>query len=872
MPGASFIAMALEALYQKHCVFLETDGKSNVIKPNDLCYRFRNVRFSKALVLEEGKDVTILFTLTAASGSKDWHEFRISTSEGEFTSDHCSGFVRIQNAVELADRNEPLTLKSPQPTKPWYKWLREIGFDFGPAFQRMIEVEVIAGERTSDALISLEPPKGKYDQSYYPIHPAALDGCLQTAFSAVFRGDRTATSSPLVPALVDDLIINKVPSRLRRGYSRAASVYSGRGRLDQPKSWLANISMYDAESGQLAVQVTGMHYAKLDMAPKPDLHTFHSAIWNPDISFLTQAQVKCLTPHSGSNRLDTILDLIAHKKPSRRILELNLDEADTSCLWFDRGNSAARAAYSEYVFGSPNAQSLLHVQTLYTCRGNASFHQISIENPALRLRSDVYYDLIIVKVSDAIPAPSESTSIEALRTLLAKESYMLVVNTERGEDIHYTENGSPIASVNGTQPGVLESTPSVLLPPSAANGALSNHISSSAQGGEDASTSWRLLRSNTGRTTTEPMMDNGPLIDVPELGEDNMTNKVSGTPKDLIIAHLSSSCPIKTLSALEGVLVASGWNVTHKVHPFSKPTNGAVILVLDELWKPVLTQVNNEEWEAIKVLISWGWPLLWVTEGAQGVVTNPDSAMVHGLFRVARREDPSVNLTILDIQSSVNLATTWAMKRVLELLICNGPVETEYMERDGMLYVQRVMPDDAINSFRQGEDEGFEPTIQNFHNTAVQVKLRAERLGTLEGLMWCATETEEVVDIGAGNIEVEVVAVGVNFKDVAIIMGIVPDDEYNLGVECAGVVRRLGPGVSKFKVGDRVCMLKFGTYANRVRVAADRCHTVPAWMTFEEAATIPSVYLCSLYAMYHLGALQEGQVREAPFILFNCTQ
>ncbi|KAI1366743.1 KR domain-containing protein [Xylaria arbuscula] len=31
-------------------------------------------------------------------------------------------------------------------------------------------------------------------------------------------------------------------------------------------------------------------------------------------------------------------------------------------------------------------------------------------------------------------------------------------------------------------------------------------------------------------------------------------------------------------------------------------------------------------------------------------------------------------------------------------------------------------------------------------------------------------------------------------------------------------------------------------------------------MTFEEATTIPSVYLCSLYAIYHLGNLREGQI------------
>ncbi|KAI1271763.1 hypothetical protein F5Y07DRAFT_329734 [Xylaria sp. FL0933] len=860
MPGAGFVTMALEALYQKYCALLEMDGKSNNLARNDLCYRFRNIRFSKALVLEEEKNITVLFTLTAVSNSKDWHEFRISTSEGEFTSDHCSGLVRIHDPIESTDGDEAVLLKLPQPAKLWYKRMRETGIDFGPAFQKLVEIEGIAGKRTSDALISLEPSEGKFHpQSYYPIHPAALDGCLQTAFP-VICGDCTTTTSAPIPSLIDDLIINKVPSRLHQGRCRAASVYSGRGRLDQPNSWFANVSVYDSESSQLVVQVTGLHYSKLDVAPKPDVHTFHSVVWKPDVGFLTQDQAKLIVPQRGSTRLDTMLDLIAHKKPSLHILELNLDEADTSCLWFDKGESRARAAYSAYAFGSCNVQSLVHVETIYRHKGNTSFHHISIESPTLGLPSDVRYDLVIVRIRDGMTALNKNMVIDALKKLLDKEAFILLASSEREVYVNNIKNSFSIGSVNGTQLRTIEFAAKVLPSASATNGVLPDHSHSPTQGDNDTSTPWSLLQMDDfRRTIAEPVSDNSPLPHLPELDKVATSNTVSEPPTNLIIATLSSVHSMEYIQKLKAVLVASGWNVTHKSRPFSKPFKGAVVIILDELWNPVLSQIDTEQWEDIKTLIFWGMPLLWVTQGAQGVVDNPDSAMVHGLFRVARQEDPNVRLITLDVQSSTSPETTWAIQSVLGLLKRNKPIETEYMERDGILHIQRVMPDDAMNDFRRGEEEGFEPIIQNLHNTAVQVQLRSERLGTFEGLMWCETETGEVPDIGDGDIEVEVVAVGVNFKDIAIIMGIVPDDEYSLGVECSGVVRGLGPGVTKFMVGDRVCMLKSGAYANRVRVAVDRCHRVPAWMTFEEAATIPSVYLCSLYAMYHLGALKEGQ-------------
>lgn len=290
----------------------------------------------------------------------------------------------------------------------------------------------------------------------------------------------------------------------------------------------------------------------------------------------------------------------------------------------------------------------------------------------------------------------------------------------------------------------------------------------------------------------------------------------------------------------------------------SKPTDGAVVLVLDDLWYPVLTQADEKQWEAIKGLVSSGSPLVWVTKGAQDSVTNPDNSMINGLFRVARQEDSSAKLITLDVQSSTSPATSWAIEKVLASIRREDSAETEYMERNGLLYIPRIMPDAAMNNFKNAEADGLEPIVKDLHGTEVQVRLRAERLGTLQSLMWCETELEEG-QLDAGNVEVEVVAAGVNFKDVAITMGIVPDDEHNIGLECGGVVKRLGPGVTKFEVGDRVCVLSGGSYANRVRVPVERCHLIPASMSFEEAATIPSVYLCSIYSMYHLANLKEGQ-------------
>jgi NADPH:quinone reductase-like Zn-dependent oxidoreductase len=62
-----------------------------------------------------------------------------------------------------------------------------------------------------------------------------------------------------------------------------------------------------------------------------------------------------------------------------------------------------------------------------------------------------------------------------------------------------------------------------------------------------------------------------------------------------------------------------------------------------------------------------------------------------------------------------------------------------------------------------------------------------------------------------------------------------------LGNEFAGTVREVGPGVADFEVGDRVVgFTTSGAYAEIVVTPADRLAAIPAALSFEQAATIPT--------------------------------
>lgn len=84
-----------------------------------------------------------------------------------------------------------------------------------------------------------------------------------------------------------------------------------------------------------------------------------------------------------------------------------------------------------------------------------------------------------------------------------------------------------------------------------------------------------------------------------------------------------------------------------------------------------------------------------------------------------------------------------------------------------------------------------------------------------------------------------------------------------LGYDVAGVVGALGPGASRFRVGDEVFGMKQawagGTIAEEVCLLEDELAPKPARLTFEEAAALPLAALTSLQSLRDEGRLKPGQ-------------
>lgn len=876
MPGSGFIAMALEAMFQKSQasdagVGADSAGPRGA---NDFCYRFRNVRFEKALVLDEEKDAAIVVSLTQQPGSKDWHEFRVSSSANDLSIEHCRGLVRIQDPVDqVLKPDEARRLESPTAGRLWYKAKSEVGYGFGPAFQKLLHVESVSGQRRARSLVSLTAPSSKWSpQSYYPVHPVALDACFQTVTPPLWAGERSALNAVVVPSIIDSLVVNKVPAVLDDGLSVAETVYSGRGRVDEPKSYFANCSVHDPATGALIVQLTGLRFAKIDMAARADPHMFERVSWKPDITFLSGPQLDALPATTPWDKVQLVVDLIAHKKPVLKVLEISLDPDDRSSVWFGGGDTSARSAYAGYIFGCLDVKSLVAVESKHETARHAEFHLLDFAKPAMGLpEGSQGYDLVIVRSSDTASVGVEQL-LQGLQSRTAKKPHVLVVHQDSqpsqspgtgsssrseaasgslGMPETPTEASSPFEPASGE---VAAGTPASSVSDDEAARGVEKHTTLIA--GEDrrrgvtsesVPPGFRQRQLHRPYKTLEIAADHSDgfsayLLTLPGEEEDQSGPQVPPA-RSLHIVHLGNPTPEKSHHIREA-LQAIGWNITEEdarsdVSAAGRlATTADAILVLDELHEPLLSGATPAQWHTVQALVGAGKQLLWLTRDSQlDGAGNPESALAQGLFRVARLEDASARLATLDVADP---AAEWAGRAIGDVLaaLVDGAGEMrvladhEFAERGGVIYVPRLVPDVEVNKFRKAAREGADIVSKKLHGTAASVSFRAERMGTFQGLVWAETSTHEM-PVAEGKVEVELAAAGVNFKDVAVTMGIIPENEHTLGYEGAGVVKRLGPGVTKFKEGDRVCFLCNGSYANRLQVPVGRVHVIPDWMTFE---------------------------------------
>jgi len=135
-----------------------------------------------------------------------------------------------------------------------------------------------------------------------------------------------------------------------------------------------------------------------------------------------------------------------------------------------------------------------------------------------------------------------------------------------------------------------------------------------------------------------------------------------------------------------------------------------------------------------------------------------------------------------------------------------------------------------------------------------------EQFGGPEVLKIGAIETPKP---GDGQVLIEVAATTVNRADTIQRLGHYPapkGESELLGLEVAGTIAEVGPGVAEFAVGDRVMSLVGGGgYAEYATAYADHLIRIPSAMSFEHAACVCETYITAYLNIFMLADLEDGE-------------
>ncbi|MFG6202647.1 SDR family NAD(P)-dependent oxidoreductase, partial [Nonomuraea sp. JJY05] len=212
-------------------------------------------------------------------------------------------------------------------------------------------------------------------------------------------------------------------------------------------------------------------------------------------------------------------------------------------------------------------------------------------------------------------------------------------------------------------------------------------------------------------------------------------------------------------------------------------------------------------------------------------------AAVSGLVRSAQAESPG-RILLVDVDDAADSLTALASLLGVE-------EEPQLVVRAGRVLVPRLTRADTSGDLPMPEGtEGW--------------RLDSTAKGSIDGLTLIPAP-EAGRELAAGEVRVDVRAAGLNFRDVLNSLGMYPGEAGAMGVEFAGVIAEVGPGVDGLRAGDRVMGMGEGTFGPRVVADHRMMARMPQGWSFARAASVPGAFATAWYGLADLAGLTRGE-------------
>ena len=545
-------------------------------------------------------------------------------------------------------------------------------------------------------------------------------------------------------------------------------------------------------------------------------------------------------------QLGRYLQLRAHKDPSLQVLEVGAGTGSATKRVLEAFSGVSpNLAYGQYAFSDISPAFLEKGREKFGAYERVDYCTLDIErDPSSQGFDEGQFDIIVASL--VFHATKDlSTTLAHARKLLKPGGTLILMELTKPEDIK-------TGFIFGLLPGWwLGSEPerqqSPCLPVKAWNDAfLANGFAGKTLVFDDYRSKdcqmWNVLVS-TATTDVIPSFDSQTLslvLDKSNTNQMRLAQQIERTASQ-------TSTTIEMFNLMEAA---------------SSPiTRSRFFIILIEYAATLLFDIERQDFAALQKIFSTAQSILFITQTIGKGISVPQHGLLHGLSRVSRTENPKIALVTLALEAPKDPRSfTRGASLIFQALrstmkgLASKSLEPEFVEIDGVLNTNRLL-------------ENAEPNEHIFQRTTQPIQVRGfqrpEALilqvanpGLLNSIEYVPDRSFEKA-LAPDQIEIEVHAIGVNFKDCLTVMGRVNMDE--LGSECSGIVVAVGSDCADFRLGDRVTVCDLGCYKTRVRVKEIQAVKLPSNMSLSEAAGIPTAFCTAYYSLIEVARLQSNE-------------
>lgn len=351
-----------------------------------------------------------------------------------------------------------------------------------------------------------------------------------------------------------------------------------------------------------------------------------------------------------------------------------------------------------------------------------------------------------------------------------------------------------------------------------------------------------------------------------QLDEDDAISRVfviaHETPEDAALAAAVASAV--------GEVTSLGVSVVRFADLAQHNLKNTCCIVTMETTTPFLSSSFSEaEFGLLRQVLTTAGGLLWLTLDPH---ENPHMALIPGLLRTVRweRDLDGSDLLLLHLPSGETSLVVSSVVKIFKHHFSGAFLSpdrhADYLVSavggldGGFVQTARIVAAPPVNDFIAKRTTVLQPQLQEFGaDPDRSLKLHTSgpgRLDKLHFIDWPGAQQP----LKADEVQVDIKAAGLNFRDVMVAMGELVNNI--LGYEGAGVVTHVGTEVTDVKVGDRVMVVWNGDnncLQTRTRVPQDLLAKIPDSMSFEEAASIPVVFVTAYFCLYEVARLRAGE-------------